>query len=206
MDNLPVEQPAEKKQNVLLQEFEFGVGGVLLGIGTFLLMLFVLNYFNIVSLSLVFPKYFGFLPHRPVAQGVPSGTLQNFTQREAPTGASPTPIQSAPTPTPILPIPLSSPLVQGVSLYYRLSGVVEEVQAQENGDLSIKLRSSDGIIYPQSFVLSSTQTIVSKKGKGLGGVALSDIKEGDKLELVYTVDLKTNQSLVSQVQLVENSE
>lgn len=202
MDEIQGQQlpPSNEQKPNILEEVEFGIGGILLGVGTFLLMLFVLNYFNLVSLSLVFPKYFGFLPHRQVAQRVPSDTLP-ASQGEALQGRLP-----SPTPTPILPIPLSSPLVKGVSVYYRLSGAVEEIQTQENRDLSIKLRSSDGIVYPASFLLSSTQTIVSKKGKGLGGVSLSDIKEGTALELVYTVDLKTNQSLVNQVQLIESPE
>lgn len=55
MNNIPQQQPAEQKPSVL-EELEFGVGGILLGVGTFLLMLFVLNYFNILSLSLVFPN------------------------------------------------------------------------------------------------------------------------------------------------------
>lgn len=85
MDGLPENQPNpfEQKKNALLEGVEFGLGGILLGIGTFFLMLFVLNYFNIVSLSQVFPNQLSWLPHR----GVPSGT-------------PPTPIQSGPTPTP----------------------------------------------------------------------------------------------------------
>lgn len=59
MDGIPQQLPSqEPKKNALLEEVGFGVGGVLLGVGTFLLMLFVFNYFNLVSLSLVFPKYF----------------------------------------------------------------------------------------------------------------------------------------------------
>ncbi|MBI2622491.1 MAG: hypothetical protein HYW64_00110, partial [Candidatus Levybacteria bacterium] len=62
MEQLPQTQPEEPKKNSLLEGVEFGMGGIVIGITTFLLMLFVLNYFNIISLSLVFPKYFGFLP------------------------------------------------------------------------------------------------------------------------------------------------
>lgn len=46
----------EPKKNTLLEGIEFGVGGVMIGISTFLLLLFTLNYFIIVSLSLVFPN------------------------------------------------------------------------------------------------------------------------------------------------------
>lgn len=92
MDNLPVEQTPPEQKPSIFQELEFGVGGVLLGVGTFLLMLFVLNYFNIVSLSLVFPNQLGWLPHRAspkLGEGGPAS--QNFTQRDVPPGTSPTP-------------------------------------------------------------------------------------------------------------------
>lgn len=103
MDQLTENQKEEPKKNPLLEGIEFGVGGALIGITTFLLMLFVLNYFNIVSLSLVFPKYFAFLPHRaspnPPAGGEGGQPLQGVTLNnpEQSRRASPTP---TPSPTP----------------------------------------------------------------------------------------------------------
>lgn len=45
------------------------------------------------------------------------------------------------------------------------------------------------------------QMVVTEKGKGFAGFSLSEIKEGDKVELIYTVDLRSNQSLVTQTQV-----
>ncbi|MBI2195999.1 hypothetical protein HYU45_00100 [Candidatus Daviesbacteria bacterium] len=56
MEQLPQTQPEEPKKNPLLEGIEFGVGGIVIGITTFLLMLFVLNYFNIISLSQPFSR------------------------------------------------------------------------------------------------------------------------------------------------------
>lgn len=42
--------------------------GILTAAVIFLVILFSLNYFNILSLSALSPKLFGFLPHRPIAE------------------------------------------------------------------------------------------------------------------------------------------
>lgn len=64
-ENKSVNEPGK---NILLEEVEFGFGGLILGLLAFLLLLFTLNYFNILSLSTIFPNQLGILPHRPFEQ------------------------------------------------------------------------------------------------------------------------------------------
>lgn len=60
-----------------LKNLWFGSGGVLLGLLFLVLIIVILNYFNIISLSKINPDLFGFLPHRPIVTSpTPTG---NFT-------------------------------------------------------------------------------------------------------------------------------
>ena len=59
---------SNKGKSALLEEVEFGFGGIILGLIAFLLLLFTLNYFNILSLSTLFPEQLGFLPHRIITE------------------------------------------------------------------------------------------------------------------------------------------
>lgn len=60
----------------LPKERKAGVFGLLFVIGAAIILLFlVLNYFNILKLSEIFPNYFGFLPHKEqVNQTIPQPT------------------------------------------------------------------------------------------------------------------------------------
>lgn len=53
-----------ENKNALLQEVEWGVGGITLGLLAFALLFVALNYFNILTLSAFIPGL-SFLPHRP---------------------------------------------------------------------------------------------------------------------------------------------
>lgn len=176
-NQLPSQEP---KKNALLEKVEFGVGGILLGVGTFLLMLFVLNYFNIVSLSQVFPNQLDWLPHRPAAQGVPSGTLPT-SQGEAlqSQSASPTPIQSGPTPTP----PLVANL-ETCNVTKEGNPLVVDVQTLPNGTIVGDFR---GNINKTTFNSQRTEAsieLISQKGEQTHTFNLKD-EEG----LVYDVTL-----------------
>lgn len=104
------------------------------------------------------------------------------------------------TGNPPLPINITEPIVAGASLYYRLIGAVEQLSPQDNGDLDVKI-AQGGKTYPQAFTLKQGQTVVTEKGQGFTGFSLADIKVGDKIEIIYTVDLKTFQSLATQAQI-----
>lgn len=101
----------------------------------------------------------------------------------------------------LFPLPLSHSLVQGAMINYRLVGTVEEASLQANGDMALELTATDGTPYSNAFVISAIRTLVTEKGKGFAGFSLSEIKRGDTIEVVYTVDLRTGQSLVTQAQV-----
>lgn len=64
MPQIIQETPKENKSKSLI-----GFGIVEFGlVGAFILILLILNYFNILSLSQIFPGQLGFLPHRPLSQ------------------------------------------------------------------------------------------------------------------------------------------
>lgn len=60
--NQPENSQPEQPKIKILQGFEWTIGGVLLGIGFFLLVFLLLNYFNIISLSTLYPNQLGWLP------------------------------------------------------------------------------------------------------------------------------------------------
>lgn len=151
----------------------------------FLILFSVLYYFDSLKLGFTLP----FLPRRAVSAATPRPT--------------PKVIEVSPD-YPSLPLPLTHPAVQGVSVYYRLSGKVEEVNALSSGDLTLKLIQQEEVL-PTPFTISAKQTVVTEKGKGFAGFSLDQIKTGDSVELIYLVDLKTSQTLVTQVQ-VEKAE
>jgi len=62
MDGGSENQANEPQKHVLLQDVEFGVGGILLGVVFFLLFFLILNYFNILRLSELYPNQLGWLP------------------------------------------------------------------------------------------------------------------------------------------------
>lgn len=146
----------------------------------FFILFAVLYYFDALKLGALLP----FLPQR---QPVPIST-------PVPT---PKPLEINPN-YPLLPIGVYNSLVQGASVYYRIVGKVEEVDLRPDGDLEIKLTDQGETL---TLTLSSKQTVVTEKGKGFAGFSLSEIKRGDTIELIYTVDLRTGQSLVSQAQV-----
>lgn len=133
----------------------------------------VLKYFNVLNISL--PALFLGAPAASTPAPAPKITELNQNN-------------------PALPIPINSSMVQGVSIYYRIVGKVEEILPQENGDIRIRIK--EGL-----FTISAKQTVVTEKGKGFAGFSLSEIKAGDNIELIYTVDLRSNQSLVTQAQV-----
>lgn len=160
-----------------------GINNLLFIIPGFILFLAaifgVLKYFNVLDISL------------PAQAGLPALFLG------APAASTPAPapkITELNQNNPAFPIPINSSMVQGVSIYYRIVGKVEEVLPQENGDIRIRIK--EGL-----FTISAKQTVVTEKGKGFAGFSLSDIKAGDNIELIYTVDLRSNQSLVTQAQV-----
>lgn len=63
-------QDRAQKDKDLITGKDIETGSKLLGLALiFAIVLFLaLNYFNWVSLSLVYPKIFGFLPHRPIVE------------------------------------------------------------------------------------------------------------------------------------------
>lgn len=147
----------------------------------FLILFSVLYYFDTLSLGFKLP----FLPQKTVSAPTPLPT--------------PSVVEVNPD-YPALPLPLTHPTVQGASVYYRLSGKVEEVNALPSGDLTLKLIQQEEVL-PMSFTVSSKQTVVTENGKGFAGFSLDQIKVGDSVELIYLVDLKTYQTLVTQVQV-----
>lgn len=153
------------------------VVGILLWL---VILVFSLQYFKILDF-----RWF-LLPWRPV-------------------GVQPTPPPSGPKVLedqnyPQLPLPLYHSIVKGASVYYRLVGTVSSLIPQGE-DLGIMVAGEDGTVYPAPFVLSAKQTVVTEKGKGFAGFSLPDIKAGDNIELIYTVDLRSSQSLVTQAQV-----
>jgi len=71
-DNQQVDQ---EKKGGILKSIEFTTGAIIAGIIIFILVLGVLNYLNLLSLSQIFPNQLGFLPHKstPVkTQGTPA--------------------------------------------------------------------------------------------------------------------------------------
>ncbi len=154
----------------------------------FILLIFgTLHYFNVLSLGL------SFLPQRTTPVSVlpppPAG------------GLTPKTLQIDPN-FPPLPISVNDPVVGGVSVYYRLIGKVEKVLPQANGDIGIRIKADGATAaYPAPFTISSKQTVVTEKGKGFQGFSLSEIKAGDTLELIYLVDLRSGQTLVTQAQV-----
>jgi hypothetical protein len=68
MDNFSQNQPNQQlqKSKQLLNVERIGAR-LLFGIVLLIFLLLVLNYFNIISLSSLFPNLFGFLPHKPLS-------------------------------------------------------------------------------------------------------------------------------------------
>lgn len=127
-----------------------------------------------------------------------------FVPKQEEQGSQPN-VLEVDTGNPPLPININEPIVAGASVYYRLIGMVEQLSPQDNGDLDVKI-TQGGKIYPQSFTLKQGQTVVTEKGQGFTGFSFADIKAGDKIEIIYTVDLKTFQSLVTQAQIERSGE
>lgn len=107
----------------------------------------------------------------------------------------------APTQTEILPIPLSDPLVVGASVSYRLSGTIAEVNQSPDGSLSLKLENPQGQLHPNLFTVAKDRTVVSPKTGGFTATPSAELQKGDKVELIYLVDLRSGESLVTQVQI-----
>lgn len=107
----------------------------------------------------------------------------------------------APVQTEVLPIPLSQPLVVGASVSYRLSGTIAEVNQSPDGSLSLKLANSQGQLHPNLFTVAKDRTVVSLKTGGFAATPSAELKTGEKVELIYLVDLKSKESLVTQVQI-----
>lgn len=75
-----------KSSHFLMRNVELGVGGILLGLGFFVMLFVILNYFNILSLSSLYPNQLGWLPHRPYSekqQGSTSNLFQDQTIKES---------------------------------------------------------------------------------------------------------------------------
>lgn len=176
--------PPSVNEQVIARRSPKGVNNLLFIIPGFVLFIAavfgVLSYFNVIKVAP--PALFGGAPAAETPAPAPKITELNQNN-------------------PPLPIPINSSIVQGVSIYYRIVGKVEEVLPQENGDIRIRIK--EGL-----FTISSKQTVVTEKGKGFAGFSLSEIKAGDNIELIYTVDLRSNQSLVTQAQVerIVNSE
>lgn len=101
-----------------------------------------------------------------------------------------------------LPIPASDSIVKTASVFYTLGGTIEEADYQGTNILKIKLRSEEGNIYPRVFTVFLAEAIFSQVGNNFTDDPLSQIKKGKKVELLYTVDLKSKESekgVVTQV-------
>jgi len=66
-----VAQP--QKKHILLEDVEFGLGGIMLGAVFFLLFFLILNYLNILSLSSLYPN-----PH---PHSYPNSYLQKIVSK-----------------------------------------------------------------------------------------------------------------------------
>lgn len=74
---------APDKKRGALWDFELTGGGFVIGLIAFLLLLLTLNYFSVLSLSTLYPKYLGFLPHKkPTGISDSSKTIQLASSRE----------------------------------------------------------------------------------------------------------------------------
>lgn len=58
-------ETGEQKQKKLFEEIEWTSAGGILGLVTIMVFFLVLNYFNMLPLSQIFPSLFGSLPHQP---------------------------------------------------------------------------------------------------------------------------------------------
>ncbi len=72
----------QKKNNSLKNQATFGIG-IAGGILVLFILFFILNYFNVLSLSSLYPRMFGFLPHLPFETSTTSRNYQTPTPTPA---------------------------------------------------------------------------------------------------------------------------
>ncbi|GEM_PF-2809070 len=144
-------QPQEPQKHILLQDVEFGLGGIMLGAVFFLLFFLILNYLNILRLSELYPNQLGFLPHRPASPASTRGV-----QRGEPYQAVSQPIKTTVSPTPSF---LNNPLVaKSKAIGYNIiwmdpndttgrTVLYDQRNAPDNGIGEHQIKNTDGSLY-----------------------------------------------------------
>lgn len=126
-------------------------------------------------------------------------TLVKPPQKPTPTQKPLALIQEPPaiSPPTAFPIALGHPAIDAASLFYRFSGKIQNVTTNKEGATLLTLESKNGTPLAELFTLSSQTGIRYKNSQQ--SLKPSDLANGAAIELIYMVDLKTNQSLVTQV-------
>lgn len=135
-----------------------------------------LNYFNIISISRIFPNQLGWLPHKAFV--VSTEVVQvNIT---------PTPTKTIPS----LPIDPESKDVYLAEIYYVFPNVeIRRIAPASNGSqLEVFIPNNEEIFLP-NFVVTS-ETVIVKGGPTAEPATLTDLNEKDRLSINASYDLK----------------
>jgi len=158
--------------------------GILFGGVTLVLVIlafFALNYFNILSLSELYPKTLGWLPRA-------TSTSSKVTAQ---------PQVSPKTPGPSNPstLPLDNPLVQSAVVYYRVLGNVKKVTPAGDGFM-IEV-SSANVTAPLQ--LKSTKSTIFRIRGTDTSFDPTTIKPTEEVELLVVEDIKTKVIEINQL-------
>lgn len=156
---------------------------LLLALAVFVVALLLLNF--VISPNLL-SWLFTRAPKPTQTQQQPSQTGQKLIEEP--------PAISPPT---AFPIALGHPSIDAASLFYRFSGKIRNVSTNKEGETLLTLESKNGTPLAELFTISKQTGIRYKNSQQ--SLTASDLKVGAALELIYMVDLKTSQTLVTQV-------
>ncbi|MBI3334798.1 hypothetical protein HYZ97_04900 [Candidatus Pacearchaeota archaeon] len=162
------ENYVEGNKKGVAQDIGFTLGGIAFGAGVLGIVLFVLNYFNIVSLSTLSPSL-SFLPHRSPTQLPPPSPTQS---------TSPTRGNAVFTPS-LNPESQKGSLIDSYNVFYTLVGKVTAISpsAAQSGKYTIEVTSRDGSqVYRMTEVGGPD---IVKSSTGNRKMEFKEIRQGD---------------------------
>ncbi|MBI2590602.1 MAG: hypothetical protein HYW33_01845 [Candidatus Blackburnbacteria bacterium] len=158
--------------------------GLLFGGITLVLVImafFSLNYFNILSLSDLYPKTLGWLPRATSTSSKVTAQPQLSPKTSGPSNPST--------------LPLDNPLVQSAVVYYRVLGNVKKVTPAGDGFM-IEV-SSANVTTPLQ--LKSTKSTIFRTRGTDTSFDPTTIKPTEEVELLVVEDLKTKSIEINQM-------
>ena len=170
--------------------------GIMIGVLIFVVAIFVgLNYFNVLSISKIFPEQLGWLPQ---VNQVEKST--QIAQQEAP--VSETTANSSDSD--ILPIDPRRADVYGVEIFYSANVVLNRIEFSDKGTYVHSSLSSDKTLLPPFLIIPETK-IVKAAGESRVDGTPDDLREGQNVTLRLQYDIKTKQWTLRQIYIVQGN-